>query len=42
MACHSCFDIRNNGFRPEKSNFLKNILLVNFRLTTVICLHDED
>ena len=30
--------LRNNGFKPEKSNFLKN-LLVNFRLTTVINLH---
>ena len=35
---HSFFDIINNGFKPEKSNFLKN-LLVNFRLTTVIDLH---
>ena len=34
MACHSLFDIRTNGFKLEKSNFLKQ-LLANFRLITV-------
>ena len=32
------FDVRSNEFKPEKKQFLKN-LLVNFRLTTVINLH---
>ena len=36
MACH-----RNNGFKPGKKQFLKN-LPVNFRLTTVKRLSDED
>ena len=30
MACHNHFDIKNNGFKPEKKQFFFKKVLVNF------------